>query len=260
MNHKSAGEELCRALLEMDKPSEYFEELRLHPDFEKDFPELHSLIGLRQNPLYHAEGDVWNHTMMVTDAAVRFRGRASFAEGFMLSALCHDFGKAVCTTEENGRIRSIGHEKAGLPIAEGFLRRLCFPPECIKYVLNMCLLHMQPNTIAADRSSLRASSRMFDRAAEPEDLIYLALSDSLGQLPEKDTAGNAEFLFDRLRQYKAIMAEPYISPGELREAGVRDEFIPAAMAHAHRLRLSNQPKAAAMKQTLAFVRSEMEKT
>ena len=42
----------------------------------------------------------------------------------MLAALAHDFGKVAATTESGGVIHAYGHEEAGLPPAEDFLRRV----------------------------------------------------------------------------------------------------------------------------------------
>ena len=41
------------------------------------FPEIEALIGVPQNPRFHTEGDVWNHTMLVLDAAAQYREQAS---------------------------------------------------------------------------------------------------------------------------------------------------------------------------------------
>ena len=85
-----------RKLLKAEKPSIFFEVLREMDQLDHWFPELKALIGLEQNPVYHAEGDVWNHTMMVLDQAAKLRHRDANPYWFMLAALCHDFGKAVC--------------------------------------------------------------------------------------------------------------------------------------------------------------------
>ena len=71
--------ELKKALLKAEKPSIFFEILREMDQLDFWFPELKALIGLEQNPVYHAEGDVWNHTMMVLDQAAKLRGRVEQA-------------------------------------------------------------------------------------------------------------------------------------------------------------------------------------
>ena len=59
------------------------------------FPEIEALIGVEQNPRFHPEGDVFEHTMLTLDAAAALRSRAEWPLGFMLSALCHDIGTAL---------------------------------------------------------------------------------------------------------------------------------------------------------------------
>lgn len=52
-------------LLNSEKPSDFFEELRQNNQLDEWFPELGALIGVPQNREHHKEGDVWTHTMMV---------------------------------------------------------------------------------------------------------------------------------------------------------------------------------------------------
>lgn len=90
------------------------------------WPELQALIGCEQEYEWHPEGDVWIHTLMVTDQArARLEGLDyPRAMVMMLSALCHDMGKPATTRFEDGRIRSKGHEEAGVAPATAFLDRL----------------------------------------------------------------------------------------------------------------------------------------
>jgi tRNA nucleotidyltransferase (CCA-adding enzyme) len=62
--------------------------------------------------------------MMVLDAAAELRSAALYPEGFMMSALTHDFGKAVSTVAEGHKISAIGHEKTGVELTRQFLRRI----------------------------------------------------------------------------------------------------------------------------------------
>ena len=90
------------------------------------FPELRALVGCPQEYDWHPEGDVWVHTLMVVDEARQRledldRGRAA---AVMLGALCHDLGKPPTTALVDGRIRSMGHEEAGVAPATALLDRL----------------------------------------------------------------------------------------------------------------------------------------
>ena len=252
--------EISRVLLYDSSPSVYFEALRRKDDFSLNFPELYTLIGLRQNPKYHAEGDVWNHTMLVLDAAVKFRNKVENPLSFMLSALCHDFGKAVCTEEINGIIHSYGHESKGLSIIEEFLFRLEFNKETVDEVLNLTLLHMKPNTIAANNSSVKASNKMFSQAFDPVDLIYLAAADSMGQLPNPDTERNLQFLFQRLDIFTDIMSSDFFTEDDLIKSGVPEgEILKESYEYSKKLRLSCVKKEDNFKQTLSYSRKLQKK-
>ena len=76
-------------LLEAPKPSTGLELARRTGVTRKLFPELHRLIGCPQDPLWHPEGDVWIHTLMVVDAARRLAADLEPAKrlALMLAAL-----------------------------------------------------------------------------------------------------------------------------------------------------------------------------
>lgn len=250
-------EELKKALLKADKPSVFFEVLRSMNQLDAWFPEVKALIGIEQNPVYHAEGDVWNHTKMVLDTAAGHRAQAKNPLGLMLSALCHDFGKVSCTKVIDGIIRAFGHETAGVPIAETFLSRLTAEIQLLKLVPNMVELHMRPGALSRQRSSVKATNRLFDLAIEPDDLILLSLSDMGGKLPYEDPAQAEAYLRQRLDTYREYMSRPAVTGQDLIGAGLKpDKNFSRLLAYAHTLHLSGVDKSTALTQTLAFAREQ----
>ncbi len=247
--------ELRKALLKAERPSIFFEVLRQMDQLDVWFPEVKALIGVEQNPKYHAEGDVWTHTMMVLDEAAKLRHKAAQPLWFMLSAVTHDFGKAVATGEKDGVLHAYEHEKQGLPLAENFLRRITSETKLIEYVLNMVLLHMKPNTVAAARSANKVTNRMFDQSIDPEGLICLALADDRGRITTVPAHSNEEWLCGRLEVFREIMARPCVMGRDLVDAGLTPgtDFT-EILRHAHKLRLAGVPKDSALKQTLAYAR------
>lgn len=248
--------ELKKALLKARRPSLFFTVLRKMDQLRHWFPEVEALIGVPQNPTFHAEGDVWTHTMLVLDEAAKLRHRAENPYWFMLAALTHDFGKAICTEEKNGVIHAYEHEKRGLPLAETFLRRLTSEAKLIRYVLNLVELHMKPNTLAEARSTPKVTTRMFDQALDPEALLCISLADDLGRIAEKPTGIHDAFLRQRLEVFREVMARPYVMGRDLIEAGLTPgtEFTDI-LAYAHKLRLAGVEKELAMKQVLGYARS-----
>ena len=255
LSRERVEDELKKALLKGKKPSVFFEVLRSADGLDVWFPEVKALIGIEQDPKFHPEGDVWTHTMEVLDRAARYRYKTKNPYAFMLLALTHDFGKAVTTEVVNGRIHAYDHETEGLPAIETFLRRITNESEVISYVLNMVPLHMKPNVVAASKSAVKVTNRMFDRAAAPEDLIYFAMSDKPVMSGDNPFTGDPEFLFERYELYEEMMSRPYVTGNDLIEKGLEPgEYFSDVLAYAHKLRLAGTEKESALKQTLSYAR------
>ena len=242
--------EMKKALLKAERPSVFFQVLREVNGLDFWFSQVKALDGIPQNPRFHPEGDVWVHTMEVLDRAVKYRERVSEPFSFMLSALCHDFGKIVATRETDGVIHAYAHETAGLPIVREFLSKITNEKDVINYILNMTLLHMKPGVMARAGSSLKSFNKLFDDSISPEALIYLSLCDSGDKRVEIE-----EILLERLRMFREIMSLPFVQGKDLVEAGLRpDRSFSEILAYAHKLRLAGVCKESALKQTLAFAR------
>ena len=248
--------ELKKALLKAERPSLFFEILRQMEQLELWFPELKALIGVPQNPRFHAEGDVWNHTMLVLDQAAKLREKAENPLGFMLAALTHDFGKAICTEEINGVIHAYEHETKGLPLAEAFLRRITAESRLIDYVLNLVELHMKPNTLAAANASIKSTNKLFDRAVDPPALICIATADHLGRIIQSPPVSYEPFLQERLEIYREYMQQPCVTGKDLIAAGLTPGAdFKEILDYAHKLHLAGTEKDNALKQVLAYARN-----
>ncbi len=147
----------------------------------KYYPELAALSGCPQDPRWHPEGDVWQHTLRVVDAASAINEKSADDKLIlMLAALTHDLGKPLCTVQEqDDRITSCGHDTALAP-AENFLRRLWNRPELIKMVTGLVRCHMQPWQLIRDGSSARAYRRL---------ALHVQRMDLLADLVESDVRG-----------------------------------------------------------------------
>ena len=170
--------ELEKLLLQPVRPSLGFTLAREVSVVERLWPEMHALIGCEQEPEWHPEGDVWIHTLMVIDEArARLgdldRGRAA---AVMLGAITHDFGKPLTTAFLDGRIRSIGHEEAGVAPATVFLDRLNVHTldgfDTRATVLGIVAHHLKPGMFK--KSPTPVSDGAFRRLAQKVDLELLA--------------------------------------------------------------------------------------
>ena len=92
---------------------------------------LGSVFGMMaktdQNREFHAEGDVYTHTRMVTEELVSDREYAELDEWgrtvLFLAALLHDIGKIRCTRLIDGKLASPNHAKKGAVRCREFLFR-----------------------------------------------------------------------------------------------------------------------------------------
>ncbi len=118
--------EFEKLLLKAQRPSIGFALARELGAIEQILPEMVPLYDCPQDAEWHPEGNVWIHTLMVIDEARKRNGdldRARLAT-IMLGAVCHDLGKPATTATIDGRVRSPGHEAAGVPLAAAILNRL----------------------------------------------------------------------------------------------------------------------------------------
>ncbi len=142
------------------------------------FPELLALVGCEQEPEWHPEGDVWVHTLMVVDEA---RGAIDDLDRpqqaiVMLGAVCHDLGKPPTTRVIDGRIRSLGHEEAGVEPATALLDRLNVNSmegvDVRGQVLGIVSHHLKPG--AWHKSPTGVGDGAFRRLAAKVDMELLA--------------------------------------------------------------------------------------
>jgi tRNA nucleotidyltransferase (CCA-adding enzyme) len=141
-------------------------------------PELAPLADCPQDPEWHPEGDVWTHTLLVVDGARAqladlSRGQAA---AVMLAAVCHDVAKPDTTSVIDGRIRSPGHEEAGVAPTTAILDRLNVHTldgyDVRRTTLGLVAHHLKP--IALMKSRTPVSDGAFRRLAQKVDLELLA--------------------------------------------------------------------------------------
>lgn len=252
ITHERVFEEMNKALLKADAPSVFFRILCSMNHLKEFFPELEACIGVPQNPAYHPEGDVFEHTMLVVDCAARLRARAMQPRAFMIAALFHDLGKAVATEmREDGKITAYGHEVLGLNTVKTQMLRLSSDQKLLKYVLNLTELHMRPNRLAENHSKKKKTRELFDLCVCPEDLILLARADASGKLDKPYPDENEAFLRERLDDYRAIMSRPMVQGDDLIRAGVKPgPAMKDMLAFARKLHFSGIEKKNALQQTL----------
>ena len=183
--------EVEKLLLKARRPSRGLSLLAEWGMLESVAPELLSLRDTPQDPEWHPEGDCWVHTLQVVDQAARLihdlaRPRAL---AVMLGALCHDLGKPSTThQDEDGRVRSPGHEDAGVPPTLALLDRWNVHTlqgyDVRGQVVSLVAHHLKPGQLYKDRERVSDGAlRRLARKCEPELLYRVARADCLGREP-----------------------------------------------------------------------------
>ena len=118
--------------------------------WSENFPHIHNLKGVNQEPEWHPEGDVATHTAHVMNEAARIATENNLTpeerEVLVYAALCHDFAKPSTTKVINkkgiDRITSHGHEEAGGPMARHFLESIGVNKKIIDQVVPLVENHL----------------------------------------------------------------------------------------------------------------------
>ena len=104
---------------------------------------LLALKKTQQSQVYHPEGNVWNHTMMVLDYAAKVKPQSKDPDALLWAALLHDIGKPATTKIRKGKITAYNHEKTGAVLAAEFLSELTQNQLFIEGVVSLIKYHMQ---------------------------------------------------------------------------------------------------------------------
>ena len=158
------------------------------------FPELQALDRCPQDPEWHPEGDVLQHTGYTCSALAELL-RQPEADGFskekklklMLAILCHDLGKPSCTKEEfkpkvnRVAIVSPGHDQAGKEPTENLLNRIGIPQTMVNQVIPLVLHHMDHLTVSTPTEVRDLAVQL--KPTSIHDLGYVVEADHSGRPP-----------------------------------------------------------------------------
>ena len=198
-------EEFKKLLLKAKKPSIGLELLR-ELGILRYFPELKALIGIKQHPIYHSEGDVWRHTLMVVDEMAKLRSGDEKQDLVrMLSALCHDFGKPATTKIRDGKITAYNHDIAGVEPTVSFLKRLTDDKKLIESVSNFVLYHLRVGQLYKGGAKAPAIKRLATKI-NLQELELLARADYFGRVSKdkKSYFEAGEWLLKRAKELNVL--------------------------------------------------------
>jgi tRNA nucleotidyltransferase (CCA-adding enzyme) len=151
----------------------------------------------------------------------------------MLAALAHDFGKPATTQFVDGRLRSRGHEEAGVEPTATFLDRLNIHTldgyDVRRQVIALVRDHLKPGEFFKKRDQVGDGAfRRLARKCELDLLYRVARADSLGRnadwIPREQwyTAEAQEWFIRRARELavETLPPEPILLGRHLLELGV----------------------------------------
>lgn len=188
-------DEWKKLLLKAERPSIGLTLLRELGVIESVYPMFNALRSTQQWSLWHPEGDVWTHTLLVIDHAahlIRTQHITDPVRAFviMLAALCHDLGKPLTTTMIGDRIHSHGHEQAGVAPTREFLETLAIDQHDKEKITRIVADHLasahlfgaeQRGDIVSDGAIRKLARRI--APATLEDLLIVSEADHLGRGP-----------------------------------------------------------------------------
>jgi tRNA nucleotidyltransferase (CCA-adding enzyme) len=209
--------EIEKLLLKARRPSRGLSLLKAWGMLPVIAPELLPLEATPQDPGWHPEGDVWAHTLQVVDEAAGLladlAGDRPRQLAVMLGALCHDLGKPATTRFEDGRVRSRGHEEAGLPLTRALLDRwnlhTLLGYDVRAQVLAMVAHHLKPGQLYDDRRRVSDGAiRRLAARCEPDLLYRVAKADCLGRRPGAFEPVAMEWFRERVRELDVAQRAP----------------------------------------------------
>src|SRR5260370_2061472 len=156
--------------------------------------------GWTNPPQYHAEGDVWIHTLLMLEG-LPAGCSATLAWGVLL----HDVGKPATfrSAKETGdRIRFDGHVDVGVASGKKILQRLRFSNDDAEQILSLVEQHMKFKDVAHMRP---ATLKRFVRLPRFDEHLALHRLDSLSSHRNLEAY---EFVMDFIRTTPPEVVQP----------------------------------------------------
>lgn len=148
------------------------------------FAWIRAMRGVEQDPVWHAEGDVWIHTRLVCEALAASPAWQALDTRHRricwLGALFHDIAKPYSTKHEGGRVRSPHHSPRGAVHARRLLWEAGLPAPEREQVCGLVRHHQLPLVgLAGDDVDRRASAASL--RCRLRDLAIVAEADIRGR-------------------------------------------------------------------------------
>jgi predicted kinase len=196
---------------------------RLRWDELQVFPWVRALEECPQDPVHHAEGNVWIHTRMVLETLL---GMPAFRalppeerDAVYVACLMHDVAKPATTRVEDGRITAKGHSRAGELMARRLLWSLGAPFALREMVCGLIRYHQIPFYLIERDDAPRVAA----------EVSLVARCDLLALVAEADIRGRVcadmARIVDQIELCREICREEGCFTGPRRFASDHTRFV-----------------------------------
>jgi putative nucleotidyltransferase with HDIG domain len=170
------------------------------------FDWVRALEPCPQDPIHHAEGNVWIHTRMVLETLAEMPAFRALPEAdraaVHLACLLHDVAKPMTTrVEEDGRVTAKGHSRAGEMYARRLLWELGAPFELREMVCGLIRYHQIPFYLI-ERDDAQKVAAEVSLACRADLLSLVAEADIRGRICQ-----DLQKVLDNIELFRAFCAE-----------------------------------------------------
>lgn len=149
------------------------------------YPWIRAMRDVPQDPIHHAEGDVWIHTRMVCEALVALPEWIALDDDarvrVFVAALLHDVAKPHTTVvEPDGRVRSPGHSPRGSMLARRILWSMGWPASRREAITALVRFHQVPYHLMDRQDASRIAIRL-SQTTHARELALLCEADVRGR-------------------------------------------------------------------------------
>lgn len=170
------------------------------------FDWVRALKDCPQDPIHHAEGNVWIHTRMVLETLEEmpvYRALSDVDRSIVyLASLMHDIAKPVTTkVEDDGRVTAKGHSRAGEMLARRILWELGAPYPLREMVCGLIRYHQIPFFLI-ERSDAAKVAAEVSLSCRADLLSLVAEGDIRGRI-----CADLQRVLDNIELFRAFCIE-----------------------------------------------------
>jgi len=167
-----------------------------------------AMQNCEQDPIWHAEGDVWTHTKMVMKELCKDPYWEDYTwkekEILMNAAMFHDVAKPIVTVEKDGRIRSPKHSIIGEILTRELLLKEEYRLKKRESICSLVRYHCKPPNILEHTHPERQVLKLATLCGNAKMLYSLAKADLFGRICDDNDS-----MLEQINLWKDTAIEMY---------------------------------------------------